>query len=86
MILQIVGILLAIVSLGVGALVLSILWVAAGSPDVNGDPERDAGYSEDEISDLSASWDHGSRRTADSPGIEYARRMNREALRRAAGL
>lgn len=34
-----------------------LYWVASGSPDVNGDPENDAGFD--------APWDHGSAATAD---------------------
>ena len=56
--------------------------IASGESDVNGDPERDSGAHGDDISDLPGSWDHGSGDTESRPNLEYARRMNREAMRR----
>lgn len=60
---------------------VAICWVASGESDVNGDPERDSGASGDEIAALSRSWDHGSRETESRPNLDYARRLNREAMR-----
>lgn len=33
----------ALAGAGVGAIICGALWAAKGSPDINGDPERDAG-------------------------------------------
>lgn len=65
---------------------LMLVWVAGGEPDANGDPERDAGFNDDEIAELSQSWDRGSEETVTHPNLAHARRLNRAALRRAAGL
>jgi hypothetical protein len=61
--------------------VLAIAWVADGESDVNGDPERDAGQTEDEIEARSRAWDRGSDATSSAPNLEYARRLNKEAMR-----
>ncbi len=61
--------------------VLAIAWVADGESDVNGDPERDAGMPEDEIEARSRAWDRGSAATSSAPNLEYARRLNKEAMR-----
>ena len=56
--------------LGLAALVLAMLMFVAAcignEPDVNGDPERDAGYSDEEIASMSEVWDRGSCRTAET--------------------
>jgi hypothetical protein len=44
------------------AIMIVLAHIASGSPDVNGDPERDA----TEIVITSQCWDHGSARTAAS--------------------
>lgn len=49
------------------ALLVSLLWLgwmARGESDVNGDPERDGGLDDPEISRRNACWDRGSRRAA----------------------
>lgn len=61
------------------------IWIARGEPDSNGDPERDAGYTDREIAERSRTWDRGSAATELRPNLSYARRLNRAALRRAAG-
>ena len=63
---------------------LGVCWAASGSPDVNGDPERDGGgMSDDEIDRLGRSWDRGSTSTESRPNLEYSRRRNRNAMARA---
>ena len=57
-----------------------IAWIALGCETVNGDPERDAGATDDEIERLSRSWDHGSRQTICRPNLEHARALNRRAM------
>lgn len=60
-------------------------WIAAGESDVNGDPERD-GTEIANLGDRPTDWDHGSRRTERRPNLDYARRTNRNAMIRSAGL
>lgn len=50
-------VLLTVVWIASGFCFLGVVWIALGESDVNGDPERDAGYSDDELSDLRRSWD-----------------------------
>jgi Na+(H+)/acetate symporter ActP len=52
------------------AIMIVLAHVASGSPDVNGDPERDSA----EIVSSSLSWDHGSARTAASRPPSSVRR------------
>ena len=73
---------IALVVAGAVLLLLGACWVASGSPDVNGDPERDGGWSEDEIQAMSRHWDHGSLRTHRVPDLETARQLNRLHLAR----
>ena len=70
-----------IVAIGFLAL-LSICWAASGCPDVNGDPERDAGMDDDDLAALSASWDRGSRAASQVPDLETARQLNRLRMAR----
>lgn len=58
-----------------------LAYIATGSPDCNGDPERDAGWTDHEIEELSRSWDRGSHETESRPNLEYVRRRNRDAMR-----
>lgn len=60
-----------------------VSWIAAGAPDVNGDPERDAGWTDHEIEEMSRTWDHGSAETERRPNLEYARRRNRDEMHRS---
>lgn len=60
-----------IVLLLLAAWFCSIIW-AADEPDVNGDPERDAGYTDDEIATMAKAWDGGSARTAEGTSVEDA--------------
>ena len=72
------GVILAGVVLLIGVfVVISICWAASGSPDVNGDPERDSGLDDDDIRAMSAHWDHGSKRSHRVPDLETARQLNR---------
>ena len=79
---------LAIVLGAVGLIAMAVLavvaWIALGEPDVNGDPERDSGWTDDDIAAASASWDHGSYRTRCIPDLETARQLNRLHLQREA--
>lgn len=77
-------IILLIIGTPIALLVLTaiaIAWVAGGESDVNGDPERDSGMSDDEIEARSRAWDRGSAATHAAPNLEYARRLNKEAMR-----
>lgn len=50
------------------ALIAVLMWWACSigyESDVNGDPERDAGYTDEEIEKMSQGWDRGSSRTAE---------------------
>lgn len=47
---------LVVLSVVVAALVLGICWIAAGSRDVNGEPERDAAYVAAPPRPMSARW------------------------------
>ncbi len=79
---MITAIFVLIVLLAAAALLLLVAFLraAAGSPDCNGDPERDSGMSDDEIA---RAWDRGSSQTEYRPNLSYARRLNREHLRRS---
>lgn len=61
---------------------IAICWAASGESDCNGDPERDSGMTDDEIAEQSRAWDRGSADTEYHPNLEYARRANRDAMRR----
>lgn len=61
---------------------IAICWAASGSPDVNGDPERDSGLTDEEIADRDRAWDRGSASTESRPNLEYTRRINRNAMAR----
>lgn len=74
-------ILLVLCILTLAFALVAICWAASGEADANGDPERDSGASEDEIAELARSWDHGSKQTESRPNLDYARRLNREAMR-----
>lgn len=69
--------LLAIAALHVIAVFALIAWMARGESDVNGDPERDAGFTDEEIAR------HTSAPTTD---LESARRQNREAMAETVGI
>lgn len=73
---------LVLVSAGI---LFAICWVASGESDVNGDPEMD-GNPDNEIERLSRDWDRGSWQSEHCPNLEYARRLNREALGRSSVL
>lgn len=79
-------ILLLLIPLAVATVILLcalalVGWIASGESDVNGDPERDAGMTPDELDLRWRAWDHGSRRTEARPNLDYARRLNRNAMR-----
>ena len=77
-------VLLVLLAFGLLAFAMvAICWAASGSPDANGDPERDSGLTDDEIAAQDRAWDRGSAETETRPNLEYARRLNREALRRS---
>ncbi len=85
MILKLLILAALLASLAIALFLVLLVWISAGSPDANGDPERDAGWSDREIAERARSWDRGSHATETRPNLEYARRQNREALRRACG-
>ena len=47
-----------LITLGGLWFIFALCWVAKGEPDVNGDPERDAGYSEEQIADTHKRYEH----------------------------
>lgn len=54
-----------IAAIHVLAAAVVVVWIGAGEPDVNGDPERDAGWSDDDLERMASAWDHGSADTAE---------------------
>lgn len=70
--LEISGIALLALSALVFALILLAAACIGNEPDVNGDPERDAGYSDEEIESMSEVWDRGSCRTAETTKTDEA--------------
>lgn len=59
-------------------------WISRGEPDVNGDPERDAGIDDAHIERMCRYWDQGSHRTAVTADLETARQLNRLRMHQAA--
>lgn len=81
----VLGWLVFVVAVITGAVFALIAWMGSGESDVNGDPERDSGRTEDEIAGMSREWDRGSAKTERRPNLDYARRTNRNAMLRSAG-
>lgn len=82
---SVIAFIAVVILLPVAILVVSVFYVAAGSSDVNGDPERDSGMDSDDISRSFQGWDRGSSQTELRPNLEHERRLNRTAMRRYLG-
>lgn len=69
-------------SLVLVAATFALGWAAKGEPDVNGDPERDAGMvwpPDDDLQPAACVWDHGSARTAGATVLPPAANPNGHA-------